>query len=101
MSRYNFPMLQHLNCLYSGRRYKVYGIDGEHPYEGYEDMGNFFIYDGLYGGVSVVGTMLEGSVIGALAFSHVKVEVPTQSNLKDFVKVAARVQEAYHKATVG
>lgn len=42
-----------------------------------------------------------GAVTGALAFSHVEVEVPTQSNLRDFVRVAARVQEAYHKATVG
>lgn len=101
-SRYSFPkVLDELKCLYKGRRYRAYAVGRETPFDDYHESGNFIIYDGLYDGVSAVGTATEEKVVGELAFSHVGIEIPEAQNMREFVKAASKEQEDYHRTTVG
>lgn len=101
-SRYSFPKeLEALKCLYKGRRYRAYAVSRENPLDRYHELGNFIIYDGLYDGVSAVGTITQEKVVGELAFSHVEIEIPEAQNIREFVKAASKEQEDYHRTTVG
>ena len=98
MSQYTLPNLNGHEVLYKGRRFIVFGVSKLFPYEDYESMGTFVIWDGKYDAIFAVGKMNpNGSYFGELAASHVQIDIAEKRTLREFLDEAVKTQERYFK----
>ena len=93
-SKYSFPSQYDDQVIYKGQRYRVFLISKTKPY--LDEFNGFIICDGLYDAALAKGELSEeGLYTGELAFSHVTVEIPSATSIKDFVANAKREQERF------
>ena len=94
VSKYSFPSQYDDQVIYKGQRYRVFLISKTKPYLDYFD--GFIVWDGLFDAALAKGELSEdGLYTGELAFSHVTVEIPPTTSIKDFVANAKREQERF------
>ena len=93
-SKYSFPWQYDDQVIYKGQRYRVFLISKSKPY--LDDFDGFIVWDGLFDAALAKGEVSEDGVYsGELAFSHVTVEIPTATSIKDFVANTKREQERF------
>lgn len=99
MDGYQFPDLNNRRVIFKGRRYLVFEVSPDHPFEVFGDDENFVVWDGVNGGsVAAIGTTnADGTFSGELAFSHVTIEVDDAESISDFVKHVRRTQDRYYR----
>lgn len=96
--KYLIPDLTDRQLLYKGRRFVAIVVGRDDPFELFGDDYDFVVWDGLYGGVAAVGNVkADGNYSGALAFSHVEIEVEDAKTMSEFVKNARKAEEFYFK----
>jgi hypothetical protein len=70
------PKLDGHKILYKGRRYIMFEMNTEHPYEGYEAFNSIALWGGGCGSVCAFADRLpNGKLLGNLAFTMDMVEV--------------------------
>jgi hypothetical protein len=95
---YTFPDLRGYKILYRGRRYIAVSVSREQPLDVYGEDADFVVWDGLYNAAVATGKIREGEVFdGALAFSHVKIEIESAKSMREFVNNAKKAQERFFK----
>lgn len=87
LSRYSRPNLHGHKTLYKGKRYWVFEVSSEYPFEGYEEEFSLVLYDCLYGGVITGGKMEEGKLKGYIQFGMGSIDV-SGVTLRDFIEDA-------------
>ena len=77
LSKYSQPKLTDHKVLYKGKRYWVFEIDKEHPYENYEKDCNCVVFDKFYGGcvISWCNKLEDGSFKGIVSYGQGSIEV--------------------------
>ncbi len=97
-----FPDLSNREVLYKGRRFVMFAVSAERPFDGYGEDGNcdFVVWDGGDPtGVISYGTVTRQGVFrGALAFSHVDIDVDDAPSPREFVANSHKKAEWYSKA---
>ncbi len=98
MPTYSFPTLNGHKVLYKGRRYLAFSVSKSYPFEDFESMASFVIWDGKYGAVFAMGKInLDGSYVGELGASHVSIDIAKKRSLREFLDEAIKTQERYFK----
>ena len=73
---YIFPNIDKKQIIYKARRYIMFQISPEYPYEGYEAFNSIVLWDGEFGRICAFADLLpSGKLTGHLAFTMDKVEV--------------------------
>lgn len=95
-SKYSFPSQYSDQVIYKGQRYRIFLISKTKPY--LDQLDGFIVWDGLYDAALAKGELSEDGVYtGELAFSHVTIEIPSATSLKDFLENAKREQGNFFK----
>ena len=69
-------LLSDHKIIYKGRRYIMFEINVEHPYEGYEVFNSIALWDGEFGRICAFADRLpSGELVGHLAFTMDMVEL--------------------------
>jgi hypothetical protein len=96
--KYTFPDFSNHTILYKGRRFVAIAVSKEQPFKHFGDDEDFVVWDGLYDGAASCGTITKDGVYkGALAFSHVEIEVDDGNSIREFVKNTSKAEEYYFK----
>jgi hypothetical protein len=96
--KYTFPDFSNHTILYKGRRFVAIAVSKEQPFKHFGDDEDFVVWDGLYDGAASCGTITKDGVYkGALAFSHVEIDVDDATSIRDFVKHTNKAEERYFK----
>lgn len=75
-SVYTPPVLDHHKILYKGKRYWVFEISRENPYENMEDVCSIIVFDKLGGGIAAYCNYKEdGSIIGDIPYSQQSIDL--------------------------
>ena len=97
---YTFPDLSNREVLYKGRRFVVFAVSAERPFDGCGQDGgcDFVVWDGKDAGVISCGKVTRQGVFrGSLAFSHVDIDVDDASSPREFVSNSHKKAEWYFK----
>jgi hypothetical protein len=81
-SKYIYPALKGHKILYKGKRFWVFEVSSEFPFEGYEEYCNLIVYD-KEGGCAVAGAHktskgYQGSIIGPQNSFEIFGKTPTE-----------------------
>ena len=99
--RYSFPKLNGHKMLYKGRRYIMFEMNAEHPYEGFEVSNSIALWDGEQSNICAFGDRLtNGKYTGHLAFAMDKVEV-NGDKPRQFIDESIRLWKFYVKHVEG
>ena len=91
------PKLYGHKILYKGRRYIMFEMNAEHPYEGYERFNSIVLWDGEQRGICAFADRLPNDKFsGYLAFTMDKVEVKGDTP-RQFIDETIRVWRFYAK----
>ncbi len=84
-SIYINPALDGHNVLYKGKRYWVFEISNEHPYEDYEKDYSIIIFDKLCGGVAAwVNKLSDNTYSGDMSYSQQSIDI-SGSTIREIV----------------
>ena len=102
---YEFPDLSNREVLYKGRRFVVFAVNKERPFDGYGEDGecDFVVWDGKdpAGVISCGKVTSQGVFRGSLGwFSHVDIDVDDAPSPREFVANSHKKAEWYFK-TIG
>ena len=101
MSLYSYPKLYGHKILYKGRRYIIFEMNAEHPYEGYERFNSIALWDGEQRSICAFADRLtNGKLTGHLAFTMDKVEVNGDTP-REFIDETIRMWQFYEKHVSG
>ena len=74
--RYTEPKLKNHKILYKGKRYWVFEIDKEHPFENMEDVCSIIVYDKFCDGIACYCNYKEdGTMVGDIPYSQQSIDV--------------------------
>ena len=69
--RYTEPKLKNHKILYKGKRYWVFEIDKEHPFENMEDVCSIIVYDKSCDGIACYCNYKDdGTIVGDIPYSQ-------------------------------
>ena len=76
VSRYREPKLTNHKILYKGKRYWVFEIDKEHPFENMEDVCSIIVYDKLCDGIAAYCDYSKnGKIVGGIPYSQQSIDI--------------------------
>jgi hypothetical protein len=76
MSKYTPPKLNGHKILYKGKRYWVFEIDKDHPFENMEDVCSIIVYDKFCDGIaSYCNYRDDGTIIGDIPYSQQSIDI--------------------------
>jgi hypothetical protein len=74
--RYTEPKLKNHKILYKGKRYWVFEIDKEHPFENMEDVCSIIVYDKFCDGIACYCNYKEdGTIVGDIPYSQQSIDI--------------------------
>ena len=74
--RYTEPTLKNHKILYKGKRYWVFEIDKEHPFENMEDVCSIIVYDKFCNGIACYCNYKEdGTIVGDIPYSQQSIDI--------------------------
>ena len=74
--RYTEPKLTNHKILYKGKRYWVFEIDKEHPFENMEDVCSIIVYDKFCDGIVCYCNYKEdGTIVGDIPYSQQSIDI--------------------------
>jgi uncharacterized membrane protein len=101
MSLYSYPKLYGNKILYKGRRYIMFEMNAEHPYEGYESFSSIALWDSNQSNICAFADRTSnGQLTGHLAFTMDKVEV-NGDKPRQFIDETVRLWRFYVKHVEG
>jgi hypothetical protein len=76
VSKYTEPELTNHKILYKGKRYWVFEISKENPYENMENVCSIIVFDKLCGGIAGYCNYKEdGTIVGDIPYSQQSIDI--------------------------